>query len=104
MFAAQFRYSFRNGRPKNVIHTPFFTLAYQKNDKQLACAVIISKKIDSRATVRNALKRRFVMSLQSLLTPQNFPYDLVFYGKKPLVELSDEQMKEQLQGIISKLN
>jgi len=103
MLASEFRYSFRQGIPQNVIHTPFFSLRYRKNQSSLACAIVISKRVDTRATVRNKLKRKIMMILESLLTPQNYPYDLVFYVKKQSVGASNDVLKQQIQTTLAKI-
>lgn len=99
MFAKKNRYSFKGGLPKLVYSTPFFVVRYQKNNTDIKCAVIVSRKIDKRATVRNRLRRIFTESLKKAIADKKVEYDLVFYLRKPILDNTDK-INNELQKML----
>lgn len=96
MFARNQRYSFKNGAPKKIYSSPLFVIRYDRNEEQkLECAVVVGKKVDKRAVVRNKLKRQVVSLIKELILPET-PVKLVIFAKKPLNGVSNEEKREEL--------
>lgn len=102
MFAKRYRFSFKKGVPKKITASPFFVMRYDTNmDENLHCAVIVGKKVDRKATERNKIKRKVVSTIQEIL-PVKTPYSIVFYARKPIIEKSNTEIKEELLKIFKK--
>lgn len=100
MLAKKNRFSFRDSLPKNVFHSPSFTVRYGKNVGKLRVAVVVSKRIDKRATVRNKLKRKVLDSIQKRLDTKE-PLDLIFYVKKNV--LAAKNLDTEIEQAINNL-
>lgn len=97
MFAKSNRFSFRRGAPRSVYSTPFFVIRYDKNyDKKLHCAVVVGKKVDKRAVIRNTIKRQLVVIIKELLSP-NTEYDLAIFAKKQILTAQKDEQYEELK-------
>ena len=102
MFSRQNRYSFRKGLPKRTLSTPFFVVKYDKsNDKMLHGAVVVGKKVDKRAVVRNKIKRQIVSSLKDLLDGSYL--DVVVIARKPILGKTQEEIGQELRREIKKI-
>ncbi len=65
MFAQEHRYAFTKVLPKNTLSTPLFNVRYENNKGEgLKVAVVVSKKVDKRAVVRNRVKRQVLAILE----------------------------------------
>ncbi len=101
MFSKKQRYSFKKGLPGKVISSPNFTLRYDKNDGEgLKTAVVVSKKVDKRAVVRNKLKRK-VVELLKLDKLEDNNLNLVFYMKKSA--LDNEDLAKNIEEALFKI-
>lgn len=81
MFGKKNRFSFKSGVPKNSFQTPFFVIKYDRQaETGPLLAIVISKKIDKRATVRNRIKRFIANQLEEMELDANLR--LVLYAKK----------------------
>ena len=100
MFAIKNRFSFRDSLPKNVFHSPSFTVRYGKNDKGLRVAVVVSKRVDKRATVRNKIKRRILDSIRKNIKAEE-PFDLIFYVKKNI--LNSKDLEKEVNQAVAKI-
>ncbi len=98
MLTRESRYSFRRGLPKYVIATPLFTLRYSKNTLfRTQCAIVVGKKVDKRAVVRNKLKRRAAHALQEILKKYTVgSYNLVFFLKKQVHEVTVDDIQQEM--------
>ncbi|MFZ5391462.1 MAG: ribonuclease P protein component [Patescibacteria group bacterium] len=65
-------------------------------------AVVISKKVDSRATARNLCRRRIQGALRKLILPVS-GYDLVIVVKKGAVSFTEDFFKKDLEIGLSKV-
>lgn len=98
MFAKSNRFSFRRGAPRKVYQTPYFVICYEKiNEKQIKCAVVVGKKVDKRAVVRNKIKRQIIKNIKELV-PMNNSHMIVIYAKKSVLEIDNELAKEILNN------
>ncbi len=104
MFGRQNRFSFRKGVPKKYFQTPFFAIRYDNNaENGLEVAVVVGKKVDKRATLRNKIKRKIVAFVKkSVSTDANFR--LVIYAKKQVKTEESESVYKDLQQVFDKLN
>lgn len=90
MLAKQFRYPFTEGIPPLTVVTPFFIMRYKKNTlSHLRVAVVVSKRVDKRATVRNKIKRKFLDVIHTSMKEHTLPYDVVFYVRPKAVMLDN---------------
>lgn len=77
---------------------PQMTIKYKNNNGQgLRMAVVVSTKVDKRATVRNRIKRqlREVLRSEMLLLRKN--QDIICIVKKSCLELDFAGLKKQVQ-------
>lgn len=76
---------------------PQLTIKYSINqDKQIKFGLVVSNKVDKRATQRNLLKRRLREAHRSLLNDIKPGYNLLIIAKKSALELSFAELKKQL--------
>lgn len=103
MFVRSERYPFKEGLPKKTVVSPFFFLRYQENSlSQNRFAVVVSKKVDTRATTRNRIKRVFIEILRSL--EEKKPFDYVFFLKKDILKKNKEDIKQELMRVLLKIS
>lgn len=96
MFEKEKRFSFRQGLPKKVISTPYFTLRFgSKKSETGTNAVVVSKKVSKKAVIRNKIKRKFLSVLKENLGEKQELYDIVIYVR-PMPENLDEKVYEDL--------
>ena len=101
MFAQKNRFSFRKGVPKKTFSNSFLFLRYEENTApSLECAVVVGKKVDTRAVARNSVKRMLVSIIKELIK-EDAQYRLVFYAKKSILAMSREEVKEQLRSTLN---
>ena len=84
----------------SLLHSSNFSLRFAKNNKDdYRLAVVVSKKVDSRATVRNRIRRRIYETFRKQAVFEGKPIDLVVYvknaevAKTPYEELDQEIAK-----------
>lgn len=65
--------------------------------------VIISKKVDKRAVVRNRARRRVQEQLRLILPNLIIGSDILIYIRKDLVDLKPEQLKNELDIQLKRL-
>jgi len=80
MFARKYRLiTFPRDRKSTYIKTPYFTLRIGRNQFPYSrIGIVISKKVDKRATVRNQLKRSFRAVLENERIHELGGLDLLF--------------------------
>ena len=104
MFEKEKRFTFRQGLPKKVISTPYFTLRFGNRKSEIGTnAVVVSKKVSKKAVIRNKIKRKFLSVLKQNLKERHEDYDIVIYVR-PIPEDIDENiyinlLKESLEKI-----
>jgi len=101
MFSKARRFSFKKKLPKNIINSPSFSLRYERNDEGLKVAVVVSKKVDKRAVVRNSAKRKILEFLGQLVGADE-KLNLVFYTRPGIQET--QNLKEEIENVINKIN
>ncbi|MCL6096898.1 MAG: ribonuclease P protein component [Patescibacteria group bacterium] len=71
---------------KDFYTSPFFVLKVAKNEKSFnRFGFVVSKKIDQRATVRNRVKRRVRVCIESNFDKIKPGYDMLFILKKQIL-------------------
>lgn len=104
MFEKEKRYSFKQGLPKKVISTPYFTIRFASAADSIGTnAVVVSKKVSKKAVLRNKIKRKILSLLKDNLGERADKYDLVLYIKPEINEASDSEIEEAVQTSIKKL-
>jgi ribonuclease P protein component len=100
MFAKKNRFSFKNRLPRQSSNFPSFSVRYDKNDEGLKVAVVVSKKVDKRAVVRNRIKRVILEAIRKEIETST-PMSLIFYAKKQAAESSNlaEEVKKALDTV-----
>lgn len=66
----------------------------------LRCSVVVGKKVDKKAVIRNKVKRMLVSRIKELL-PETTPYDMVIYARRGAAELSAEQIGEETKNALN---
>jgi ribonuclease P protein component len=95
MFSKDKRFTFAGRLPRKVISSKSFNLRYEDNNEGIKIAVVVSKKVDKRATVRNNLKRR-VLEIVKRKIRENEAKNLVFYMKSANVENLEKEIEEAI--------
>ena len=93
---------FERFKQGDKISNRWFTLfAITSSEEKTKFGTIISKKIASKATKRNLLRRR----LQSILLEMNdlHNFDLLILPKKPILELQFQELKNKIKIAVKKL-
>lgn len=96
MLAKINRFSFKKGIPRKIYSTPLFVIRYDKNElNKLECAVVIGKKVDKKAVVRNKIKRGIVNIIKNNV-PLDANFKIVIYGRKDIKDKTLQETEEEL--------
>jgi ribonuclease P protein component len=91
------RFSFRKGSPRRVFSTPFFVLRFDNNKNEgLHAAVVVGKKVDKRAVIRNKIKRSLVAQVKELLST-DMNYNIVIFAKKAILQSQKDEQQKALE-------
>ncbi len=101
MLTKQQRYSFRNGAPKKSTACPFFVLRYEPAE-EFSYAVVVSKKVSTKAVDRNRIKRMFRKALGNIVNDQEVDYSIVFYVRKNCVDVPFEMLEKTIEQMLKK--
>lgn len=85
-------YVYHNGR---VVRGPLTALKYVPNDRRptYRLAVVVSKKVNKRAVVRNRIRRRLYESFRQYEPQVQQPHDIVItVFSEAILELSPDKM------------
>lgn len=85
MLPKEQRFSFKNSLPRKTFNSQSFSVRYGQNSKGPKVAVVVSKRIDKRASVRNKIKRQ-ILELVRVNIKTEDQLDIIFYAKKSIVE------------------
>ncbi|MGC8775769.1 MAG: ribonuclease P protein component [Minisyncoccia bacterium] len=79
-------------KPQKIKKTPYFDLfIYQNNILENRCGVLLSKKIITKATQRNKIKR-IIFSIVSKLSNQS--KDFLFKPKPEILKINKNELKK----------
>lgn len=88
----------------NSLNSNFFTLKINKNNLLFnRYGFVISKRIDKRAVVRNKIRRTFQKCLIDNSNEIKTGYDMLFYLKKEVLNLSQNEVCLNIKDIFKKL-
>jgi ribonuclease P protein component len=97
------RYPIKLGVPRTVVQSPFFVFRFQKNNEVVSrFAVVVSKKIDPKATGRNRIRRIFSEALLRMMKEQEMLIDGIFYVRKPVASLNLDETYQQIKTLFKK--
>ena len=97
MLPKKHRFSFKRGVPRRLYTTPFFVIRYgDSNGSGLHAAVVVGKKVDKRAVLRNRYKRQVVEWTKTLLQKEQ-NINVVIFAKKQIMQLQKESLYEELK-------
>jgi ribonuclease P protein component len=88
-----------------VLRGGMLSLKYVRNDRRSTyrVAVVVSKKVDKSAVVRNRIRRRIFEIVRLEVSNSTGPYDLVFTAYNPqLAELPTEQLRKLIHDQLKK--
>lgn len=92
----------RLSNPKNI-STPQFSLKIAKNNQDLnRFALIVSKKLDKRAVVRNSLKRKLRSCIEEIFDNIKKGYDFVFYPKQSAIKVERSEILKEITSALAK--
>jgi len=75
---------------------PQFIFKYQKNTEKISkFAIVVSTKVDKRASVRNLLKRRMRAAVKAILPNINTGFSVLIIAKKQALELDFQAITKQ---------
>lgn len=94
------RFQFKSSLPRQSLNSQSFSIKYDKNEEGLKVGVVVSKKVDKRAVVRNRIKRVILESVR-LSLPKDSGLTLVFYAKKDAA--GNENLAEEVVQQINNL-
>ena len=94
------RFSFKKRLPKQTFASHSFSLRYSENDEGLKVAVVVSKKVDTRAVKRNQIKREIVSAIEKNIS-KDVNLSLIFYVKK---EAMSNELSQEVSQALQKIN
>ena len=100
MLSKSSRFTFKSKLPKNTLNSNSFSIRYDTNEEGLKVAVVVSKKVDKRAVVRNRIKRVILETVRKNLGP-NSNLTLIFYARVQAVD--NKALAEEVKSTISQL-
>jgi ribonuclease P protein component len=96
----EFQAVYRRGKFKS---TALFSVHFLPNRYDFSrIGIVVSKKISKKATDRNLIKRRVREVMKDLQPTTLSHYDIVIAVKKPALEKSFEEVKNELTILLTK--
>ncbi len=92
------------GKLKTIktIHTPYFILKTAKSENGVKFGIIVGKKVDKRAVVRNRIKRQLNEAISKCI-PWVIPgNDFLIIVKKEALQKETEKLTTELKKVLSK--
>lgn len=78
--------------------SPLFTLRLNSTSNERSrIGIVVSKKVDKRATVRNRVRRRLSASIEELLPKFKKAVDMRFFVKLQAAESSKKELFQEVQ-------
>lgn len=90
-------------RGKSIACLLFRVIGERRQGGRATTVVVVSKKVDKRAVVRNQLRRRIREWIRQRPDAFSFPLDLVFIVKKEATRASRTELYEELNHAIFRL-
>lgn len=93
----------RRLKPEKRLNSSLFSLSITYTGGESAkVACVVSKKVSMKAVVRNKLKRQMRAALKSAF-PLPSGTSLILTGKKPALDVSYGELRDDILALISKL-
>ena len=89
----------------NMIQSASFALIWLSSGNESInprFGIIVSKKISTKATVRNKVKRSLRYILMQLVPQIKRGYDLMFLTKKNILDLDMQILKKEMETLLKK--
>lgn len=84
-----------------VFTSPYFILRIRKNDSaNNKYGFLVSKRVDSRATVRNKIKRMMRKCIEEMLSEIKEGYDMLFIIKKEVLGISKDGICDTVRNVL----
>jgi ribonuclease P protein component len=97
-------WAYRKGQ---TVRDPRLSLRYALNSRRehFRAAVVVSRKVNKSAVVRNRIRRRIYSVIEELSGKINLNYDLIFsvYSDE-LAGISQEELKDLIGDLLKKAN
>lgn len=100
MVSRKNRFNFRDKLPRQTFNSESFSARYGKNEQGLKIAVVVSKKIDKRAVVRNKLRRR-ILEIARKYLDLDTQISVVFYAKKQA--MTADNLKQEVESSLAQI-
>ena len=94
------RFTFKTRIPKQILNSKVFSLRYDKNEEGLKVGVVVSKKVDRSAVVRNTIKRKILAAVAKNLD-KSTGLTLVFYARK---QIEGSDLAQEVADAIEKIS
>lgn len=94
------RYVYRNGK---TVRSAAISLKYSPNPKRdsYRLAVVVSRKVNKSAVVRNRIRRRLYEAVRALEDKISAPYDIVLtVFHDTVVEIPADKLSEQIKNLL----
>lgn len=92
-------------RSREIFFGKFLILKRIENNlKESRVAFIVSKKVSSKAIVRNKIKRRLREIVRGDLKKIKNGYDIVFFTKKGVEKMEYSEVKKEVEQLFKKSN
>ena len=82
------------------IYRPAFTVYYMKQTPAPRPRIMAGQKVDKRAAARNKIRRRIRVILQKNLSANT---GVIIIARKPILDLSFQQIKSELGSILNQI-
>lgn len=88
----------------HIATNPQFILKEKKNELTVnRFGIIVSKKIDKRAVIRNRIKRFFRTTLMNLYGSMDVGHDILFIVKKEILNKTEEENMRSIEDVLGKV-
>ncbi len=91
-------------RPGRRINSPLFgveIISLNPKSSDFKCAVVVSKKISTRAPIRNLIKRRLYSAIRELNAMIKPGLGIIIFAKPPLLNVSYSDIVTELTKILT---
>jgi ribonuclease P protein component len=86
-----------------TLRAKYFTIKISHNSViNSRVGIIVSKRVDKRAVVRNRVRRRIAAIMYELLPGVQAGYDMLFIVNKELIILSQKDLIQEIKLVLSK--
>jgi ribonuclease P protein component len=94
------RFSFKTQLPKQTLNSQSFSLRYGQNEEGLKVGVVVSKKVDTSAVVRNRIRRKIFDAVGKSLGKDSC-LTLIFYARK---QSEGQDIEQEVIDSVKKIN